>query len=240
MIPRFEPVADPRPLDTPWPNMVWPVPAGTVLTGSTVQLSPLDPGRDSHALFAALDHEQVWKYVPLPRPACAQGLGDVFATRARQPQWQQWTIRTLRACRGVPAGTIVGTTSFTNVSATDARLEIGATFYTPRTWGSVVNPESKFLLLQLAFERLRVGRVELRTDTRNTRSQLAITRLGAVYEGTHRRYARRPDGTVRDIVLFSLIAEEWPAVREHLAGRVAHAAQRDADHTRPARVVVFS
>jgi RimJ/RimL family protein N-acetyltransferase len=88
-------------------------------------------------------------------------------------------------------------------------------------WGTAVNPETKLLLLEHAFEVLGAGRVQLKTDVRNVRSQQAIARLGARYEGTLRRYQRRSDGTVRDTVLFSVLAEEWPAVRDGLRERLA-------------------
>ena len=86
------------------------------------------------------------------------------------------------------------------MSVADARLEIGLTAYRPQVWASVVNPECKLLLLGLAFEALGAGRVQLKTDVRNERSQRAIARLGARHEGTLRRYQRRADGTVRDTV----------------------------------------
>lgn len=116
---------------------------------------------------------------------------------------------------------MVGTSSYLDVSARDARLEIGSTAYTPAVWGSAVNPETKLLLLGLAFEKLGVGRVQMKTDARNVRSQNAIIRLGAVYEGTLRRHQRRRDGTLRDSMFFSILAAEWPTVREKLMTDVA-------------------
>ncbi len=115
----------------------------------------------------------------------------------------------------------MGTSSYLGVSVADARLEIGSTAYSPPVWASVVNPEVKLLLFEHAFEVLRVGRVQLKTDVRNVRSQQAIARLGARYEGTLRRYQRRADGSVRDTVMFSVTAEEWPAVRDGLLARLA-------------------
>jgi RimJ/RimL family protein N-acetyltransferase len=106
------------------------------------------------------------------------------------------------------------------VSAADARLEIGNTAYTPAVWGTAVNAEAKLLLLGYAFEGLSMGRVQLKTDIRNERSQRAISHLGAKYEGTLRRYQRRADGTMRDSVLFSVVAEDWPSVRRGLEARV--------------------
>ena len=113
---------------------------------------------------------------------------------------------------GLAAGTVIGTSSYLDVSVPDARLEIGSTAYDRRVWGTAVNPEAKLLLLSHAFDALGAGRVQLKTDVRNQRSQRAIARLGARYEATLRRYQRRSDDTVRDTVLFSILAEEWPAV----------------------------
>ena len=84
----------------------------------------------------------------------------------------------------------------------------------------MVNPECKLLLMEWAFEN-GFGRVQLKTDIRNARSQQAIARLGATFEGVLRRYQRRQDGSVRDTVLFSVTAEQWPAVRAGLAARLA-------------------
>jgi RimJ/RimL family protein N-acetyltransferase len=118
------------------------------------------------------------------------------------------------------AGAVVGTSSYLEVSPRDARLEIGFTAYTPAAWAGVVNPETKLLLLGYAFETLNAGRVQLKTDVRNARSQQAIARLGAQYEGILRRYQRRADDTVRDTVLFSMLADEWPAARDGLVARL--------------------
>jgi RimJ/RimL family protein N-acetyltransferase len=122
---------------------------------------------------------------------------------------------------GFPVGDVVGTTSYLEVSPADARLEIGSTTYAPSVWGTAVNAECKLLLLAYAFEVVRAGRVQLKTDVRNARSQQAIARLGARHEGTLRRYQRRADGSVRDTVLFSITAEEWPAVRDRLRDRLS-------------------
>ncbi|HEU4362833.1 MAG TPA: GNAT family protein [Mycobacterium sp.] len=81
----------------------------------------------------------------------------------------------------------------------------------------------KLLLLEYAFDTLNVGRVQLKTDTRNHRSQQTIARLGAKYEGTLRRNFRRDDGTVRDSVLFSITVDDWPDVCRRLTGRVHRA-----------------
>lgn len=118
------------------------------------------------------------------------------------------------------SGEIVGTTSYLDVSVNDARLEIGSTMYAPGEWGSLLNPTCKYLLMGHAFEVLGMGRVQLKTDIRNLRSRSAIERLGARREGILRRYQRRMDGTVRDTVMYSVIAEEWSTVRDGLLARI--------------------
>ncbi|GAA4487011.1 hypothetical protein GCM10023094_44690 [Rhodococcus olei] len=215
----FPPVPDPRPLDSPWPQMSWPVPDGTALPGATVRLTRLDPVADADELFDALDHDRVWAHVPW-RPADPASFAEFLRVRSAEPNWHQWTVRTVRPVGDVPAGAIVGTTSYLDVVPRDARLEIGMTLYTPAVWRTTVNPEAKLLLLRYAFETLSAGRVQLKTDVRNVRSQQAIARLGAQYEGTLRRSFRREDGTVRDSVLFSITAEDWPDVRDRLSRRL--------------------
>ena len=88
---------------------------------------------------------------------------------------------------------VVGTTSFLEVSPVDARLEIGFTAYARKVWGSTVNPECKLLLMSWAFDN-GFGRVQMNTDVRNRRSQQAIARLGATYEGAQRQDAEDRSG----------------------------------------------
>jgi RimJ/RimL family protein N-acetyltransferase len=126
----------------------------------------------------------------------------------------------VRPVGGLPRGAVAGTSSYLEVSPHDARLEIGWTAYAPAVWGSALNPEAKLLLLGYAFETLVMGRVQLKTDIRNVRSQQAIARLGARYEGVLRRYQRRADASIRDTVLFSITAEQWPEVRARLSARL--------------------
>ncbi|GAB2444026.1 GNAT family N-acetyltransferase [Nocardia tengchongensis] len=223
---RFQVVPDPRPDDQVWPDMIWPVPAGTVLTGKVVELTAVDPAADSGALFQALDQARVWAHIP-GRPEDARQFEDLLRQRNSQDSWHTWAVRTRAAIGGNPAGSIVGVTAYLDVRPYDAGLEIGFTVYTPSVWATAVNPEAKLLLLEYAFDTLRVGRVQLKTDVRNHRSQQAIARLGARYEGTLRRQFRRSDGTVRDSVLFSITAEDWPEVRARLEHRLNPAEQPD-------------
>ncbi|MBI1378866.1 MAG: GNAT family N-acetyltransferase [Frankiales bacterium] len=197
----------------------WPPPPGTVLRGTWVELTPATQ-HDAHGLRTALDHDPVWQHLaggPLPDDQAARGWIRTVLDRG----WFPWTVR-LRADVGQRrAGSVVGWTSYLEISPNDARLEIGNTAYDPGVWGGVVNPECKLLLLSYAFDELAMGRVQLKTDIRNVRSQRAIARLGATYEGVLRRYQRRGDGTVRDTVMFSIVAEEWAQVRATLSDRVS-------------------
>jgi RimJ/RimL family protein N-acetyltransferase len=231
MTSRFDPIPDARPEDSPWPSMEWPVDPDRRLVGETVELAVLDLARDVAELFAALDDQRVWQHLSL-RPRGVQEyvdqLGRALAT-GRLP----WVVRLRVPLDGLAAGTVVGTSSYLDVSVTDARLEIGSTAYAPVVWGSTVNPETKLLLLGHAFDDLHVGRVQLKTDVRNVRSQQAIARLGASYEGTLRRYQRRADGSMRDTVMFSVTAEEWPTVRRALQERIGVAEPSRATPRRP-------
>ncbi len=198
--------------------MVWPPPPDVALPGRVVELSPVQPTRHAAKLFAALDSEPVWRHLT-SRPAdpvhYRQLLQDAIAT-GRLP----WLVTLAREYAGLPAGSVVGTSSYLEISVPDARLEIGFTAYRHEVWATAVNPDTKHLLFGYAFEVLGAGRVQLKTDVRNVRSQAAIARLGAHYEGTLRRYQRRADDTVRDSVLFSVLAEEWPSVRAGLRRRL--------------------
>lgn len=118
------------------------------------------------------------------------------------------------------SGRAVGWTTYLDVDVPNERLEIGWTWYGRAHWRSAVNTESKLLLLAHAFEELGMGRVQLKTDRLNERSQAAISRLGARREGLLRRHRRRHDGSWRDTVYFSLLAEEWPEAKARLGARL--------------------
>ncbi len=113
-------------------------------------------------------------------------------------------------------GELAGSTRYGDIRAAHAGLEIGWTWLRPCYMGTGINRRMKLLLLAYAFEDLDMQRVQLKTDNLNTRSQRAIEKLGAVREGVLRRHQRRQDGTLRDTVMYSVTAEEWPGVRARL------------------------
>jgi RimJ/RimL family protein N-acetyltransferase len=114
------------------------------------------------------------------------------------------------------AGELAGMTTYMNVDATHRRVEIGSTWYARRVQRTPLNTECKLMLLGHAFEHLDCIAVEFRTHWMNQQSRAAIARLGAKQDGVLRNHQRMPDGSLRDTVVFSIIASEWPAVRQHL------------------------
>lgn len=131
--------------------------------------------------------------------------------------------------RGGPDdGTIVGATKLGDLDLGNESAHIGWTAYDPRVWGTAVNPETKLLLLGLAFDH-GFGRVKLQADAVNARSRAAIERLGARFEGVLRRVQRRPDGSWRDTAVYSILADEWPAVRARLQVRLAERDDRPVE-----------
>ncbi len=188
------------------------------MPGRLVEVVPAVPQRDAEELFRALDDDRVWQHLA-GRPRKPQAYAERLE-RQRAAGAFPWTVRLLTAYAGLPAGAVVGASTYLDISVGDARLEIGSTAYAFETWGTGVNPDTKLVLLSHAFDRLGAGRVQLKTDVRNTRSQQAIARLGARHEGTLRRYQRRADGSVRDTALFSITTEDWPAVRAALERRL--------------------
>jgi RimJ/RimL family protein N-acetyltransferase len=185
------------------------------LVGRTVRL---DRSRESDAtaLFDALDDERVWEMGyggSAPRPADAQGWERAVG-KALAEDRVMYTVRTLADDR------IVGTTSIGDIDLANEKAHIGWTAYSPSVWQTTVNPECKLVLLSHCFEDCGLGRVKLRTDLINVRSQAAIAKLGATREGVARRHLRRSDGTWRDSVIFSVITDDWPRVKNGLEARL--------------------
>ena len=185
------------------------------LAGRWVRLEPLaEPHREP--LRLAADDERIW--------------GNMLLT-ARGPGYDPWFDRTLAeaaegtrvpfAVRRLADDGLVGSTCYLDIQLRHRRIEIGSTWYHPSVWGTQINPECKLLLLAHAFEVLGMNRVALVTDGRNTRSQAAIAKLGAVREGVLRSHMLTQGDRVRDTVVFSIIAQEWPAVRAGLEARLA-------------------
>lgn len=185
------------------------------LTGQHVELVPLAFGHLDDLFAAGGGDEEVWRWQGGPAPRTREEL------RGRMEQVLGDAAYVPFAVVHRASGRAVGWTTYLDVAVQDERLEIGWTWYGRAHWRSAVNSETKLLLLTHAFEELGMGRVQLKTDHRNERSQAAIARLGARREGVLRRHRRRPDGSWRDSVYFSLLADEWPAAKARLTARLA-------------------
>jgi RimJ/RimL family protein N-acetyltransferase len=190
----------------------YPEPA--VLTGRTVRLEPLTPAHLPDLFAAGGGDEEVWRWQGGPAPRTEEELAQRLRIVLEGPYVPFAVVH--RA-----SGRAIGWTTFMDVHVPDERLEIGWTWYGRAYWRSSVNTEAKLLLLTHAFEELGMGRVQLKTDHLNLRSQAAIARLGARREGVLRRHRRRPDGTWRDTVYFSILADEWPRAKAALLARLA-------------------
>jgi RimJ/RimL family protein N-acetyltransferase len=178
----------------------------------------LEPLAEEHreALRPAAQSPEIWAHMPTP------ALGDKFDA------WFDWSLQicqtpaeTAWVVRTLSDGVLVGSTRYLNIEAAHKRVEIGHTWYAPSVWAGHVNPACKYALLRYGFEDLGLNRIELKTDIRNTRSQAAIAKLGALREGVFRKHMIRADGSLRDTVYFSILNDEWPAVREGLLARLA-------------------
>ena len=185
------------------------------LTGKHIRLEPM---RQEHAaaLLEAGRASQVWEWMPT-RPVNPETI----------ERWLEKAIEAESQGREYPfvvilaqSGRLVGSTRYLDVHQDDRNVEIGWTWYAPDTWGGIVNPEAKYLLMRHAFEDWGAIRVALKTDIRNIHSQAAIKKLGAKYEGLMRNQRIRPDGSYRDTVLFSITDREWPGVKSRLEQRI--------------------
>ena len=185
------------------------------LIGRFVRLEPLAEEHRA-GLRVAADDDRVWEHMTVlgRGPEFDAIFDDAIAQR-------DLGKRVPFAVRLIATNELVGATGFIDPVPAHKRIEIGWTWYRVEQWATAVNPECKLLLLAHAFDTLGFNRVSFVTDLRNTRSQAAIARLGAVREGVMRAHAITRGGRVRDSVLFAITANEWTAVKEQLTRRLA-------------------
>ncbi len=191
-------------------------PQPVTLEGRFVRLEPLGPQHRGDLEAAALEDPAALRYVSI-NPA-SHGWEAWYAEAANgvaDGRYVAWA--TIERSSGLP----VGSTRFGDIDVPSERVEIGWTWIAPSRQRTVINTEAKLLQLGYAFDELGAGRVALKTDGRNDRSQRAIERLGAVREGILRRHLWMSDGFIRDTVYYSILADEWPAIRGRLEERIA-------------------
>jgi RimJ/RimL family protein N-acetyltransferase len=187
----------------PWLNPV-------SLHGAHARLEPLSHDHRDGLVEAVRDGE-LWKlwYTSIPRP---EDMGKEIDRRLglqASGAMLPWTVFDA-------AGKIAGMTTYMNCDTANRRVEIGSTWYARRVQRSGLNTQCKLLLLGHAFEMLDCIAVEFRTHFFNHQSRRGIERLGAKQDGILRSHQIAPDGTLRDTVVFSIIAGEWPTVKAHL------------------------
>ncbi|WP_030241155.1 GNAT family N-acetyltransferase [Streptomyces sp. NRRL S-350] len=194
------------------------LPAPVTLTGRHIRLEPLER-RHCGDLWATVGSDpEVWRWIPVHVPAAEADMGALLDARLAEAAAGESVYF---AAVDLASGRAVGVTGYHDFSAENEYLEIGGTWYARSVWRTAVNTEAKLLLLTHAFEDLGMGRVFWKTDARNERSRNAILRLGARFEGVHRRHRLRPDGTWRDSAYFSMLTDEWPAAKSRLVERLS-------------------
>ena len=187
-------------------------PTPVVLYGEAVRLEPLDYTHAEDLLAAGADPD-IWRYMPIPQP---MAVGQLRA-------WIDEAWQLAAAGEQIPFAILdpvtdraFGSTRFLEIRRTWRTLEIGWTWLAASVQRTRVNTECKYLLLRHAFEDLGALRVQFKTDGRNEQSQRAIERIGAVKEGVLRKQRVNHDGYVRDAVYYSILDDEWPAVKARL------------------------
>lgn len=187
----------------------------TTLEGHGVRLEPMAEGHHDDLVAAAADGK-LWELWFTSVPAAgetARYIADALAGQ-RAGHMQPWIVRELGT------GSVVGSTRYHDIIPAADRVEIGYTWYAASRQRTHVNTACKLLLLTHAFDTIGCRVVGFRTDNFNFRSQRAIEALGAKQDGIIRHHWARRDGSVRDSVMYSILATEWPDVRRHLLYRL--------------------
>ena len=185
-----------------------------MLDGNFVKLEPLRKRHMSGLTLATGKLDFGWMLSPL------RSRKDVEKRIERTKEMEKRNEEYIFAVRLKRDKRIVGSTAYFGVVPAHKRAEIGYTWYEQDLWGTVVNPECKFLLLQHAFEDWNANRIQLSTDINNIHSQRAILKLGATFEGKLRNNLIRLDGSIRDTLLYSITSADWPRIKSALQARI--------------------
>ncbi len=177
-----------------------------------MRLEPLAPAH-LDGLFDASRDPRTWRWLSVVQPATHEALADWLDEALEGPYLSFATVLT-------ETGAVAGSTRFLALRPEHGSVEIGWTWLTPAVWGTGANVEAKLLMLEQAFDGWGCRRVELKTDALNERSRGAMEALGATFEGIHRKHMLVRDGENRDSAWYSLLDDEWPAVRERLLLRL--------------------
>lgn len=198
-------------------SMAW---TSTTLTGELVRLEPLQAEHED-GLWEASRDPRIWRWLSIVQPQTPDELNSyVESALVNAAAGIELPFATVRQSDG----RVVGSSRFLALRPEHGSLEIGWTWLDPQMWRTGANVEAKLLMLGDAFERLGCRRVELKTDALNERSRTAMEALPAQFEGVHRRHMLVRNGENRDSAWYSVIAEEWPEVRENLLHRLGRRA----------------
>lgn len=184
------------------------------LEGRAAKLVPL-AAKHADGLALVAEPELFLYHFP-PKELTAAGFAEQIERMNSLPNWLPFAVIEQAT------GDVLGVTCYLDIRAANRGLEIGFTWIAKRVHGTSINPECKFLLLRHAFEDLQAVRVQLKTDARNLQSQRAMEKIGAVKEGVLRKHVVLSDGYIRDTVMYSIIADEWPAVKAGLIKRLGY------------------
>jgi RimJ/RimL family protein N-acetyltransferase len=188
-------------------------PRRVVLAGRFVRLEPIEERHRDDMLAAAAQDPETFRYL-FTDLSKGESVWPGYLADALRDEYISW------ATVDAATGRAIGSTRFLDIAPEHGRLEIGWTWIAPSHQRTATNTEAKLLQLSYAFDELGATRVALKTDERNQRSQAAIARLGAVREGVLRHQFRMPDGFMRSSVYFSILADEWPALKARLVDRL--------------------
>lgn len=186
-----------------------------VLEGDRVKLVPLDADHIPDLLKVAAN-EKIWEFISINGADEQVLLPHLKSALLKRATGEQYAFTVIDR----QTGKIIGSTLFHNIFPAHRKLEIGWTWYDPAYWRTGYNRECKLLLLTYAFEQLKTVRVQLQTDANNRRSRTAIEGIGAVLEGLMRKERIRSNGEYRTTAMYSIIDDEWPAVKKMLTGKL--------------------
>ncbi|MEH7113652.1 GNAT family N-acetyltransferase [Neobacillus niacini] len=180
------------------------------LTGEMVRLLPINYDH-LDGLWEAAKPDEIWTFMATAVRSKEEMEQMIHSAINKREKGIEYTFTVVNL-----DNRIIGSTRYLDIFPEHNSLEIGSTWYHPDFWRTRVNTECKYLLLQHAFESWQVRRVQLKTDSRNFRSQQAIERIGAVKEGTLRKDRKISGGYVRNTVFYSILHEEWGQVKKKL------------------------
>ncbi len=185
-----------------------------LILGDSIQLEAIDPSH-FEGLRIAADHEDIWNYMPMKAHGkfFDEWFNECLTQHERRTQITYVIRRLSDQC-------IVGSRAYYDIDCQHLRLEVGNGWFTPEVWGTIFNHESLWLLFTQAFEQWQFNRVQIASDPQNKRSYNTLKKLGAKEEGFLREHMIHHNGLITNTVIFSILAREWPGIKEILRNRL--------------------